>query len=144
MMRPFTMAGALGVPLTAFDWPQPLFVVVPAIYGIMGGMEKTTVYLTSDQKAALAQAAVEQGRSEARLIRAGIDAITAHHRVGEAPPVFADDVPGLPGRTPSPRRPRWIDRDAFIRFVLLHPADAALRAELRDLAPDNTDDEPLP
>ena len=39
---------------------------------MMGGMEKTTVYLTSDQKAALARAAQEEGRSEADLIREGI------------------------------------------------------------------------
>ena len=54
------------------------------MYGIMGGMEKTTVYLTSEQKAALAQAAAAEGRSEARLIRAGIDVVTARHRAGEA------------------------------------------------------------
>ena len=39
----------------------------------MGGMEKTTVYLTRQQKAALASAAEAEGRSEARLIREGVD-----------------------------------------------------------------------
>ena len=53
---------------------------MPAMYGRMGGMEKTTVYLTTEQKAALARAAEAEGRSEARLIRAGIDAVTSRHR----------------------------------------------------------------
>ena len=33
---------------------------------MMGGVEKTTVYLTTEQKAALARAAEAEGRSEAR------------------------------------------------------------------------------
>src|SRR3989304_2208271 len=41
----------------------------------MGGMEKTTVYLTAQQKTALARAAEAEGRSEARLIRAGVDGV---------------------------------------------------------------------
>lgn len=49
----------------------------------MGGMEKTTVYLTQTQKKALAQVARESGRSEADLIREGIDAVTARHSVAE-------------------------------------------------------------
>lgn len=50
---------------------------------MMGGMEKTTVYLTSDQKRALARAAAAEGRSEADLIREGISSVTARHRVAE-------------------------------------------------------------
>ena len=109
----------------------------------MGGMEKTTVYLTTQQKAALALAAEAEGRSEARLIRAGIDAVTAGHRAGETRVSFAEDLPGLPITAPSLARPRWIGRDAFVRLVQRHPADAGLRRELRDLAPGTTDDEPL-
>jgi hypothetical protein len=48
-------------------------------------MEKTTVYLTTAQKAALAEAARTEGRSEARLIRDGIDGVLARHRSGEVP-----------------------------------------------------------
>lgn len=40
-------------------------------------MEKTNVYLTEQQKRALAKAAAAQGRSEADMIRAAIDLITA-------------------------------------------------------------------
>jgi hypothetical protein len=119
----------------------------------MGGMEKTTVYLTSQQKADLASAAAAEGRSEARLIRDGVDAVTARHRSGEAPAALAGDagdaaaagdVRGIPRDAPSLDRPRWIARDDFVRLVLRHPADAGLRAELRDLAPGTTDDEPIP
>ena len=102
----------------------------------MGGMEKTTVYLTSGQKAALVRAAADQGRSEARLIREGIDAITAPHRAGEAL------APVAPSEQPSLERPRWIARDAFVA-LLRAQADAGLRHELQELAPGTTDDEPL-
>jgi hypothetical protein len=107
-------------------------------------MEKTTVYLTTEQKAALEGAARAQGRSEARLIRSGIDAVIARHRTGEAPSARVDDLPGILAQTPSLERPRWIERDAFLQIVLRHQADPGLRAELRDLAPGTTDDEPIP
>lgn len=119
----------------------------------MGGMEKTTVYLTRQQKADLARAAAAEGRSEARLIRDGVDAMTARHRTGEVPAMLADGAHGaavaggaggIGHDVPSLDRPRWIARDDFIRLVLRHPADAGLRAELRDLAPGTTDDEPIP
>ncbi len=108
----------------------------------MGGMEKTTVYLTSEQKAALARAARTEGRSEARLIRDGIDALIARHRTGEtAGPLAAGEVHDrgdLAGRLAG--RPRWMDRDDFVRRVLSRRADPGLRAELRETAPDTTDD----
>jgi hypothetical protein len=50
---------------------------------MMYGMEKTTVYLTTGQRAALARAARATGRSEAELIREGIDGVTADFRVAE-------------------------------------------------------------
>lgn len=110
----------------------------------MGGMEKTTVYLTSAQKAALARVAEAEGRSEARLIRAGIDIVTARHGLAETTAVIAPAIM-IEGETAtSGGRPRWLPRDEFIRAVLRHPADPGLRAELRELAPDTTDEEPLP
>lgn len=110
----------------------------------MGGMEKTTVYLTRQQKADLASAAAAQGRSEARLIRDGVDSVTARYRAGEAPAVLVGDAGGRARDVPSLDRPRWIAREDFVRLVLRHPADAGLRTELRDLAPGTTDDEPIP
>jgi prevent-host-death family protein len=44
---------------------------------------------------------------------------------------------------PAERRPQFLARDTFIHRALAHRADAGLRAELRDLAPDSTDDVPL-
>jgi hypothetical protein len=49
----------------------------------MYGMERTTVYLTTAQRRALAKAARATGRSEAELIREGVDAVTSEHRVAE-------------------------------------------------------------
>jgi Arc/MetJ-type ribon-helix-helix transcriptional regulator len=42
----------------------------------MGGMRKSTVYLPDDLKSKLARASVESGRSEAELIREGIELVT--------------------------------------------------------------------
>jgi hypothetical protein len=65
----------------------------------MGGMEKTTVYLTNAQKRALARAATIEGRSEAELIREGIDAVTSKHRVAEPTlPLFESGLPDLASR----------------------------------------------
>lgn len=108
----------------------------------MGGVDKTTVYLTSEQKAALARTAQAEGRSEARLIREGIDAVIARHATAETVVSLASgnlhDRGDRTGRLL--RRPRWMDRDEFVRRVLSRPADAGLRAELREIAPDTTDD----
>lgn len=107
-------------------------------------MEKTTVYLTDAQKAALARAAAAEGRSEARLIRAGIDVVTARHRVAEVPAAGIDaEAPadtGVAEGSVAGGRPRWLPRDAFVQAILRHPADTALLAELRALAPDTTED----
>jgi hypothetical protein len=111
---------------------------------MMGGMEKTTVYLTTEQKAGLERIAEAEGRSEARLIRAGIDEVIARHRIGEASADLAEDALALPVEVPSIERPRWIEREAFVTLVLRHQADAGLSVELRDLVPGTTDDEPLP
>ncbi|MBI3746892.1 MAG: hypothetical protein HY264_10315 [Chloroflexi bacterium] len=106
-------------------------------------MEKTTVYLTTEQKAALAATARAQGRSEARLIRDGIEEVLAGHVAREAPASVADQ----PGHEVSRRdelgvRPRWVSREAFVGQFVDAQADAALNAELRDLAPDMTDELP--
>jgi hypothetical protein len=65
----------------------------------MGGMEKTTVYLTSEQKRSLARAAKLERRSEADLIREGIEAITNRHRTAEPTiPLFTSGIPDLATR----------------------------------------------
>ncbi len=107
------------------------------------GMEKTTIYLTAEQKAALTNAAHEQGRSEARLIREGIDGVLSRHRIGETGARVSDE-PAAAVIAPDggPSRPRWMSRETFLRAVGPGQADAALSGELRTLAPDLTDDLP--
>ena len=113
------------------------------MYGTVGGMEKTTIYLTTEQKAALAAAAREQGRSEARLIREGIDGVLFGRRIAEtATPLSGEPPAGVPAGDAGPAKPRWMSREAFARQVVPVQADPALRAELRDLAPDLTDEIP--
>ena len=59
-------------------------------------MEKTTVYLTEAQKRALERAAQRAGRTEADLIREGVELITARHRTAELVlPLFSSDQPDL-------------------------------------------------
>lgn len=68
-------------------------------YGMMGGMEKTTVYLTGAQKLALERASRAEGRSEADLIREGIETVTARHRTAEPRiPLFKSGIPDLASR----------------------------------------------
>jgi prevent-host-death family protein len=54
-------------------------------------------------------------------------------------------VDGRPVATlePAGRRPRFMARDRFVRDLLSHRADAALRTDLKHLAPDTTDDLPF-
>lgn len=106
-------------------------------------MEKTTVYLSSAQKAALARAAAAEGRSEARLIRAGVDLVTAGHQAAETTAAL-DQASAALGASAAPGRPRWLPRDEFVRAVVRHQADPELARELRELAPDTTDDARIP
>jgi len=41
---------------------------------------------------------------------------------------------------PCGPRPRWVEREEFVRRVLGRQADAGLTADLHALAPDTTDD----
>lgn len=55
-------------------------------------MQRTTVYLTSSQKAALACIAKLSGRSEAELIREGVELVTLRHAASDLRlPLFASD-----------------------------------------------------
>ncbi len=69
-------------------------------YGIVAGMEKTTVYLPDELKRALRRAARASGRSEAELIREGIGLVTGAHRIAEPRlPLFESGQPDLAERT---------------------------------------------
>lgn len=66
------------------------------------------------------------------------------HRVaaGEDIVITVDGIP-VAALRPLERRPRWIGGPDFIRRLARRQADPGLAAELRGLAPDNTDDLPL-
>lgn len=67
-----------------------------SVYGIVYGMERTTVYLTERQKRALERAAKVAGRSEAELIREGVEIVTSRVQAAEARlPLFASGRPDL-------------------------------------------------
>ena len=62
----------------------------------MYGMEKTTVYLTEAQKRALERASQASGRSEAELIREGVELVSSRHQVAEPVlPLFESGIPDL-------------------------------------------------
>jgi hypothetical protein len=62
-------------------------------------MERTTVYLTERQKRALERSAKAEGRSEAELIREGVDIVTSRHVAAEARlPLFESGKPDLASR----------------------------------------------
>jgi len=59
-------------------------------------MERTTVYLTEAQKRSLERTARISGRSEAELIREGVDVVTSRHQVNEPTlPLFESGLPDL-------------------------------------------------
>ena len=59
-------------------------------------MERTTVYLTEAQKRRLQRAAKLTGRSEAELIREGVDVVTTRHQAAEPRlPLFESGQPDL-------------------------------------------------
>jgi hypothetical protein len=69
------------------------------MYGMMGGMEKTTIYLPNELKQALRRAAKATGRSEADLIREGIGTVVGTHRIAEGRlPLFESGKPDLAER----------------------------------------------
>lgn len=75
---PEPLAPTFGVP-----WDGALPDGGTETYGTMYGMERTTVYLTERQKRALERAARSEGRSEAELIREGVDLVTSRHEAAE-------------------------------------------------------------
>jgi Arc/MetJ-type ribon-helix-helix transcriptional regulator len=66
------------------------------MYGTMYGMDKTTVYLPSELKAALSRAARRRRTSEAELIREGIALVAAEdeYRTPRIP-LFESGQPNL-------------------------------------------------
>ena len=63
----------------------------------MYGVKRTTIYLSEEQKRALEAIALQTGRTEADLIRQGVDQVVELHRLRRRKPValFALDDPVL-------------------------------------------------
>ena len=77
-----------------------------------------------------------------RELRNNTRAILERVADGESITITVDGR-GVATLVPAGRRPRFMNRSEFARSVLEHQADAALRDEIRVLAPDITTDIPL-
>jgi prevent-host-death family protein len=73
-----------------------------------------------------------------RELRNNTRGVLARVEAGESITITVDGRP-VATLEPIARRPRWMSRDAFIRDVLPHQADPAMREELRAMLPDTTD-----
>ena len=65
------------------------------MYGIMYGVKRTTIYLPEDLKSTLARAAEEEGRTEADLIREGIERLLRSRHPDPRVPLFTSGKPDL-------------------------------------------------
>ena len=74
-----------------------------------------------------------------RELRNNTRALLDRVEAGESVMITVDGRP-VAVLHPVGRRPRWMTRDEFVTRIAGHQADPALRAELRALAPDTTDD----
>jgi prevent-host-death family protein len=97
----------------------------------------------SDNEASHIRYACRITEVASRELRNNTRALLDRVEAGESVTITVDGRP-VALLEPISRRPRWLPRDEFVRRVQAHQADAALAAELRDLAPDSTDDLPLP
>lgn len=69
--------------------------MVGKTYGIMYGMRRTTIYLPDNLKSELARAAHEEGRTEADLIREGVERLLHSREPEPRLPLFASGQPDL-------------------------------------------------
>ena len=73
-----------------------------------------------------------------RDLRNNTRALLERVEAGESITITVDGRP-VATLEPPRRRPRFVSRDVFVHEVLSHRADAGLRSDLGDLAPDDTD-----
>jgi prevent-host-death family protein len=76
-----------------------------------------------------------------RELRNNTRALLERVAAGESIRITVDGRP-VAALEPVGSRPQWMPREQFLRSVLSHPADAGLTRDLRELAPDTTDDMP--
>ena len=80
----------------------------------------------------MAQVASRELRNQTRAL---LDRVEAGERIT----VTVDGRP-IADLVPTTARRRWMPRDQFVRAVVVHQADAALRRELAALSQQTTDD----
>ncbi len=104
-----------------------------------------TATTQSAARSLLSHTRYDRRRSEiaSRELRNNTRALLARVEAGEPVTITVDGRP-VAVLTPVSRRPRWLGQGEFVRRIQSHQADAGLAAELRTLAPDTTDDVPLP
>lgn len=78
----------------------------------------------------------------ARELRNDVSGILRRVEAGERLRVTVSGRP-VAELGPLPRRQRWIAWSEFEQYVRSAPADRGLLTDLRELAPDTTDDVPL-
>ncbi len=77
-----------------------------------------------------------------RELRNNTRALLDRVGAGESVTITVDGIP-VAVLQPLSRRPQWVSRKEFVHGVVSHQADAHLAQQLRDLAPDTTDDLPF-
>lgn len=82
------------------------------------------------------------GEIASRELRNNTRRLLDRVEAGESVTITVDGRP-VAVLNPVGTRSRWMPRDEFIRTVVAHQADAGLRADLRELLPETTDDIPL-
>lgn len=78
----------------------------------------------------------------ARELRNNTRRVLERVEAGETVTITIDGRP-VAVLNPIDRRPTWMNRDELLRRVLPNRADPGLTQDLRELAPDTTDDLPL-
>jgi prevent-host-death family protein len=76
-----------------------------------------------------------------RELRNNTRALLDRVEAGEDITITVDGRPVAVLHAPTRRR-RWISREELVHRIAAHQADPALRSDLRELAPDTTDDLP--
>lgn len=79
------------------------------------------------------------GEVASRELRNDLRAVLRRVEAGEDVVITVSGRP-VARLTAAGDRPRWMSRERFVRTVLGNQADPGLAAELRELAPDTTDD----
>jgi prevent-host-death family protein len=82
------------------------------------------------------------GEVASRELRNNTRSLLERVEAGEAVTITVDGRP-VAVLQPLGRRPRWLERDDFVRRIARHQADPSLARELAEILTETTDDLPL-